>query len=810
MDKWEKAMSTLLQDLRYGLRRLAKTPGFTIVAVVTLALGIGATTAVFSVVDRLLFRALPYRHADRLVSWGVTAPIEQDEFMLGTPYVRLRGHFAPFEAVTSFTPGNAECDLTDQNPARLSCARVESTFLPTFEVQPLFGRNFTREEDQPRAPKVALISYGFWQGRFGGDPGVVGKTISLDAQPARIVGVLPQDFEFPTLAQADLLLPQALDEAAQRPPNTGRVLRTFARLKPGVTVAQATAALQPLYPQFIESAPPQFRKEIRLTVRSLRDRQVREVRLASLVLFAAVLAVLLIACANVAGLLLARAASRQRELAMRAALGAGRWRLIRQALTESLLLGLTGGAAGCLLAEILLRVFVTIAPQGIPRLSQAKLDLRVLAFALGSSLLCGVLFGLAPALRTPRPETLAGWRATGVDRQRFRQALVAMQVAVCLVLLAGAGLLLRSLWNLESQPLGISADRVVTASISLGQLYPEAARQVAFFEELERRLKRLPGVQELALSDSLPPGGWEHSRVYASIEVEGRPRFAEGTGGMVTWRSVTPGYFSALDIPIIRGRGFTEEDRKPNEHVLVLSDALARRLFPGEDPLGQHLRLGLEGPWFTVVGVAGNVKNAGLFNREDPEYYLVRRHTPDDAFSASTLIIRSAMNPQAMAHWVRSEIADVDRTLPVTIETMKQRVGTFAERPRFDATLLGLFALIGILLAAVGIYGVISFLVTQRTQEIGVRMALGATRGDILRLFAGRGLKLIAVGVALGLVAGLAVTRVVASLLYGVSTDDPSTFAAVVMGLAGVAFLATYIPARRATKVDPMVALRCE
>ena len=803
-------MTNLIQDLRYGIRTLAKNPGFTVVAVLTLALGIGASTAVFSVVDRILFRALPYPHADRLVSWGVSAPIERDEFMLGTPYVALRGRFAPFEAVTSFTPGIVDCDLTEQNPARLSCARVESTFLSTFGIQPLLGRNFAREEDQPHAPKVALVSFGLWRTRFGGDPGLVGKTISLDAQPARIIGVLPRDFEFPTLARTDLLVPQALDEAAQRAPSTGRVLRTFARLRPGVTIAQATAALEPLYPQFIESAPPQFRKEIKLTVRSIRDRQIGDWRLASLVLFAAVLAVLLIACANVASLLLARAAGRERELAMRAALGASRGRLIRQTLTESLLLGATGGAAGCMLAQVLMRVFVTIAPEGVPRLSQAKLDFRVLVFTLGVSLLSGVLFGLAPALQTPRAETLAGWHATSVRRHRFRQALVTMQIAVSLVLLAGASLLLRSLWNLENQPLGMRTDGILMASINLGQLYPQRARQVAFFEELEARLKRLPGVKALSISDTLPPGGPEHDRVFASIEVEGRQRFAEGTGGMVAWRSVTPEYFSALDIPILRGRGFTEQDRNPNEHALILDDSLARRLFPSQDPLGQHLRLGFEGPWFTVVGVAGQVKNAGLFSHDDPEYYMVRRHTPDDAYSASSVIVRSTINPQVMARWVRSEIAGLDATLPVTIETMERRVGTFAAGPRFDAALLGLFALTGVLLAAIGIYGVISFLVTQRTQEIGVRMALGATRSDILRLFAGRGLKLIVIGVILGFFAALAVSRVVASLLYGVGPDDPSTFAAVVMGLAGVAFLATYIPARRATQVDPLVALRYE
>ncbi len=803
-------LESVRQDLRYGLRGAWRSPVFTLTAVAAMALGIGATTAVFSVVDRLLFRSLPYPDADRLVSWGIVAPIEQNEFMLGTPYVELRGHFTPFEAVTSFTPGVVDCDLTNQNPVRLRCARVESTFLPTFGIPPLLGRNFTREENQPHAPRVALISYGLWRSRFGGDPGVTARTISLDGQPTRIAGVLPRDFEFPTLVRVDLLVPQALDEAAQRPPNTGRVLRAFARLKPGVTVTQAAAALEPLYPQIIESAPPQFRKEIRLSVRSLRDRQTHDVRLASLVLLSAVLAVLLIACANVAGLLLARAASRQRELAMRVALGAGRARLIRQTLTESLVLGVAGGVAGCLLAELLLRVFVAIAPEGIPRLEQARLDLRVLVFALGASLLSAVLFGLAPALQTAGAEALAGWHAVGVGRQRFRQALVTIQIAVSLVLLAGASLLLRSLWNLENQPLGMQAAGVLTASINLGQLYPQPASQLAFFEELESRLKRLPGIEALALSDSLPPGGPMHSTLYAAIEVEGRPRFMEGTGGSVAWRSVTPDYFAVLDVQILRGRGFAEGDRAPNQHAIILGDSLARRLFPGQDPVGQHLRLGLQGPWFTVVGVAASVKNGGLAEAADPEYYVVRRHTTDDAYSWSTVIIRSPTSPEALARWVRSEVAGLDPTLPVTVETMRQRVGTFSVRPRFNAALLGLFALMGVLLAAIGVYGVISFLVTQRTTEIGVRMALGATRGDVLRLFAGRGLKLISAGVALGLVGALAAFRVLASLLFGVQPDDPATFAAAIVGLAGVALLATYIPARAATKVDPIVALRHE
>jgi putative ABC transport system permease protein len=554
----------------------------------------------------------------------------------------------------------------------------------------------------------------------------------------------------------------------------------------------------------------QFRKEIRLSVRSLRNRQTEQVHLDALVLLGAVLAVLLIAGANVASLLLARAASRQRELAMRAALGAGRARLIRQTLTESLLLGVMGGAAGCALAEVLLRAFTAIAPRGIPRLEQAHLDLRVLAFALGVSLLCGILFGIVPALETPRSETLAGWHTVGIHRQRFRQALVTMQIAVSLVLLAGASLLLRSLWNLENERLGMRTAGVVTVAINLGQRYPEPARQLAFFEALESRLKQLPGVDALAVSDSLPPGGPMHGGPYAAIEVEGRPRFMEGTGGMVAWRSVTPDYFAALDIPILHGRSFTEADRNPDQHVIILSESLAQRLFPGQDPLGHAVRHGFEGPWFTVVGVTANVKNGGLAEPADPEYYIVRRHSAEDAASASQVILRTSTNHPAMGHWVRSEVAGLDPTLPVTLETMQQRVGTFSVQPRFDAAVLGLFALMGLLLAAVGIYGVIAFLVTQQTQEIGVRMALGATRGDVLKLFAGRGLRLITIGVALGFVSALALSRVLSSLLFGVQADDPATFAVAILGLAGVGLLASYIPARAATKIDPMTALRCE
>lgn len=801
-------MDALLKDLRYAARGFVRSPTFTIAALLAVALGTGAGTAVFSVVDRILFRSLPYPQAHRLVSVGFVAPIIPQEFMLGTDYLEWRARQQPFESLTSWT-GVSDCDLTDTNPVRLACAQVEASLLPTLGIQPMIGRNFTRDEDRPNAPRVAILSYGLWKSRYGGDRHVVGKTMPLDGQSATILGVLPPEFELPTLEHADLLVPQALDEAQQHRPNAGRVLRSIARLKPGVTPEQAAAALGPLFQESLAFVPGPFRKEVTLRVRSLRDRQIHDARLASWILLAAVLAVLAIACANVANLLLARAAARQRELAVRLALGASRGRLARQALTESLLLAATGGAAGCLLAAALLRVFVAIAPEGIPRLQQATLDPRVLLFTLAVSLTCGVLFGLVPALAQPRAETLAGWRATGGGHYLFRHGLVAAQIGASLVLLTGASLLLRSLWNLQNQPLGMRTGSVLTATITLGQKsYAEPARQLAFFEELERRLARLPGVAHLGLSDSLPPTGPAHDMIYAAIDVAGRPRLAEGTGGMVTWRIVTPGYFAALGTPILRGRGFQEGDRDPHRDAVVLSDSLARRMFPGEDPLAKQIRPGRSGPWLTVIGVAGDVKNSGLMDPDEPEYYLARKHSTDRIGRTQTAILRGAMDPAAMARWVRAEVAALDPTLPVNIETLDQRVGKLAERPRFNAWLLGLFAGMGVLLAAIGLYSVISFLVAQRTQEIGVRMALGATPGAVTRLVLGHAARWTAAGAALGVIGSLLAARLIEAMLFHVPARDPWVLAAAVAALCAVAMLAAWIPSRGAARVDPMQALR--
>jgi putative ABC transport system permease protein len=804
-------MTTLLQDLRFGIRMLGKNPAFTAVAVLTLAVGIGASTAVFSVVDRILFRSLPYPDAERLVSFGWMAPIDPNEFMLSYNYVDWRARQTPFEAVTSWR-GAGNCDLTEQNPARISCAQVEASFLPTFGIRPLLGQNFTSDENKPNAPKVALISYGFWQSRFGGDRGVVGRSLSLDAQTTRIIGVLPADFELPNLVSADVVIPEVFTGEEISPRHTTAALvRTFGRLKPGITAAQARAALEPLQQQSLQEIAPHVRKDVRLFVQPLQERQIRDAKLAAWILFAAVIAVLLIACANVANLLLARAAVRQREVALRAAIGAGRGRLIRQALTESLLLGALGGAAGYVLAQLMLSGFIAIAPEGIPRLRQATLDSRVLVFTLVVSLLAGILFGLAPALHLPSAGSLAGRQIVTRGRSWFRQLLVVGQIVFSLVLLAGASLLLRSLWKLENQPLGIEPSHVVTAQIVLGrQKYTLPAQQTAFFDGLELRLGRLPGVSALAMSDSLPPTGPGYSMLYAFIQVRGHEQYTGGGGGPVTYRTVTPGYFSALKIPILRGRSFTEGDRYPNENPIILNETLAKKLFAGEDPLEKQLQFNSRGAWYTVVGIAADVKNGGLASAPDPEYYMVRKRAADQPLRWSSVVLRTSMSSSATAQWVRSAIAALDPTLPVTIETMDQRLGKLAQRPRFNAALLSLFATVGLMLAMIGVYGVVSFLVTQCTQEIGVRLALGATGGDILWLVSRRVLRPVMTGAMLGLGCGIGTSRFLAGLLYQVRADDPLSFAAVTALLMATSLLAAYLPARRATKVDPLVALRYE
>jgi len=816
-------LEALLQDVRYAICGFRRNPIFTITVVATLVLGIGATTAVFSVVDRILFRSLPYAHADRLVTLGLVQPLEKQEFMLGAFYYDFRDNQKPFAAMTSEGAVTPECDLTDRNPAQLSCPHVEANFLPTLGISPVLGRNFLPEEGRPHGPAVGLISYGLWLTHYNRDPGILDKTIEIDGKPVQVIGVLPKDFEMPRLQAADVLLPMAVDEAEDRSGNSGLggPRRTFARLKPGVSVAQARAELEPLYQNALKIIPVSFRSQFKFSVRSLRDRQMEDVRVEAWVLLGAVLAVLLIACANVASLLMARGAMRQRELAIRSALGASRTRLASQALTEALVLSLAGAVGGCILAEVLLRIFIAIAPASIPYIGRAQLDLRIIVFTVVISILNGMLFGLAPALQRPNGQALSGRSLLQGSHASLRRWLVVAQIAVSMVLLVGAMLLFRSFSNLENQHLGMRTDNVLTIRVTLGEHnYPSAQAMMMFFQQLQKRLQFGPGVSHVAISDSLPPEDSHSSFRYDSIIVSGRPPSTEITGGLVTSRSVSPEYFPALGIPIVRGEGFREEQLNSSGHFIVLSQQLAERLFPGEDPLGKRLNFDLPSDpnrtWYTIVGVAANVKNGGLTGEEVPEYYLLRRNRAEDWAGhgvwgrTSVIIVRTSLPSATISPWIRSQVAALDPTLPVDIATLQQRVSKLADQPRFQTLLVGFFAATGLLLAVIGLYGVISFLVTQRTQEIGVRMALGAGRMDILRLVAWEGMRLIGLGGVLGLCIALGISQVLKSLLFSIGPHDPITFLSVALLLSVTALAATFIPARAAMKVDPNVALRYE
>ena len=817
-------VETLFQDVRYALRGFRRNLGFTITVIATLALAIGATTAVFSVVDRILFRALPYAHDDRLVSIGLVQSLEKQEFMFGGFFYEWRDNQRPFEAIAAQGTGSYACRLLEANPSQLNCATFQAGFLPMLGISPLLGRNFLPEEDRPNGPHVVLISYGLWRSRYGRDPSILNRLIDVDGSPARVVGILPEDFELPTLQAADVVFPMAMDEAAERrsAPSPGHPMRSFARLRPGISIAQARAQMEPLFLHTQQTLiPPALRNDFHLSIRSLRDRQTQEVQLAAWVLLGSVLSVLLIACANVASLMMARGAARERELAVRSALGASRGRLIRQTLTEAFLISLAGATFGLALAAGLLRIFVAMAPNSVPFLEKAHLDLRIASFTVLLAIVSAALFGLFPALQKPRAIATAA-RTKHFGRHAFvRQSLVAGQIAVSMILLSGAGLLLRSFRNMEEQNLGIQTKGVLTVRIASAEFHSESVgglvsrrgqKQMVFFAQVEAAVRRLPGVRAVAWSESLPPGGgFQNGNRFSDMAVEGKTPPAPGTGGSVRTRSVTPDYFRAMQIPILRGSNFTEAERDSNQKSMILSRLMASRMFPGEDPIGQRIRMGSDGTQLTVVGVAENAKNGGLSEQDIPEIYTLRRNVAEDWGSpVPILIVQTDLPLDTTAAWIRSQIAQVDPTVPLTIETLNSHVGKLADRPRFETALLGFFALTGLVMAVIGLYGVISYLAAQRTQEIGVRMALGAGRSDILRLIAQEGFRLILFGGAIGLCAALLLTQFLRSLLFSVGPRDPATFVGVALLLVSVALLGTLIPARTAMQVDPAVALRSE
>jgi putative ABC transport system permease protein len=814
-------LGTLVQDVRYALRGFRRSPAFALTVIATLALGIGATTAVFSVVDRILFRSLPYANDDRLVSVGLVQSLERQEFTLGGFFYEWRDNQKPFASLT-FERGVNECNLTESNPVHLQCAVVAQNFLSTLGIAPVLGRNFVPDEDLPNVAKVALISQGLWLSRFNRDPAVLNKTIMLDEHPMRIIGVLPQNFEMPRLQPADIVVPAQMDVAAQHTVNSGIGLPmwAFARLKPGVSVQQAKDELQPLYQHTQQWIPKEIRQGFHLQVRSIRDRQMQEAYQVAWVLFGAVFAVLLIACANVASLFSARGLARERELALRSALGASRTRLIRQTLTEALLLAIAGAAAGCLLAELLLRIFVAIAPSGLPFLAQAQLDMRISLFSLLLALICAAIFGIVPALQNPNVTRLVAKQTGSTVHARLRRFLVAAQIAISVILLSGASLLLQSFRNLEHQNLGMQTRNVLIVHIPLnGERYPTGQAYMDFYLRAEDALRRLPGVTAVGMTNSLPPDGnsWHEAMGYSDIVVAGRPHTPPAAGGTVVFRSVTPGYFRVLKIPILEGPGFAEEDRQSTGHPVILSQLLASRLFPEGNAIGQHMQraifnpyLTLDGAVYSIVGIAGNVKNAGLAGQDDPEFYILKTSHREGWDGHHFFLLDTAFPASVIAPRIRTQVAHLEPNAPVEIETLSRDVDKLADRPRFETALLGFFAACGLLMAIIGLYGVISYVATQRTQEIGVRMAVGATRADILRLIAMEGIHLIVLGGGFGLGAALAAAQLLKSLTFHVGPRDPATYIAVVSLLGLVALAATLIPARAAMRTDPGEALRHE
>jgi putative ABC transport system permease protein len=802
-------METFFHDLRYGLRSLRQSPGLAAVAVLALGLGIGANSAIFSVVDAALLRPLPFHDPGRLMLVLESNPSKGYPSFPLSPlnYIDYRDQNSAFERLAAFE--STSFILTGAgDPAKLDGARVAAGFVDTLGIAPSLGRPFLPDEDRPGAGRVAILGHGLWQRRFGSDPALVGRTIMLGGVAYTVVGVMPQGFSFPNRSEIWTAMALGDDELKSR---GAHYLLAIGRLAPGVSLERARADLATIGSR-LQIQYPDSNTGWTARVDPLAERVAGDARPALLVLLAAVAFVLLIACANVAGLLLARASARHREFAIRAALGAGRARLVRQQLTESLLLALLGGAAGLLLAMWGTDLLAAAAPPGIPRVSEVGVDGRVLSFTLGLSLITGVLFGLAPALQASRAdlnESLkeGGRGGAGPRRHRARAVLVVAEVALALVLLAGAGLLLRSFQRLQAIDPGFDPREVLAVEIELPDgRYPEPPRLASFFTAAIERLAALPGVRSAGGVYPLPMSG---DRFFFSFGVEGRP-VADADRPSAAYYVASPGYFRAMGIRILRGRAFDERDREGAPRVALINDTLARRFFPGEDPIGRRMVIdnGPRDRFREIVGVVEDVRHDDLGGEARPQMYEPHLQAP---LSSMTLVVRSATDPAGLAEAARREILVLDRDQPVSRAVPLERlVADSIARPRYSMLLLGAFAAVALVLATMGIYGLLSHAVAQRTHEIGIRMALGARRRDVLALVIANGMGLAMAGVGIGLLGALALTRLMAGLLFQVSPTDPMTLAAVSALLAGVAFLACVIPARRATRVDPMAALRCE
>ncbi|HEX8651043.1 MAG TPA: ABC transporter permease [Pyrinomonadaceae bacterium] len=806
-------VETTLQDMRYSARMLRKSPGFTVVVVLTLALGIGINTAIFSVVNGILLRPLPYKDPKGIVTlWQRnTQSGAEREPISPANFVDYRDRNRVFEQVSALRPYGLDYTGSGE-PETFHAWLVTAGFFDILGAGALHGRTFLLNEYEPGNEQVVVLGYGLWQSRFGADPGIIGQKLILDGKPHTVIGIMPKEFHY--LDKRGIIAPFILSESESKR-RGATYLQVIARLRSGITPEQAQADMSAVAAQLAQEYP-QTNREMGATVIPLSEQMLGRVRPALLILLGAVAFVLLIACANVANLMLARTSVRRKEFAVRAALGAARARLIKQLLTESLILALLGCVGGILLAGWSVGAILAISPGNLPRAEQVGIDGRILLFALGLSILTAICFGLAPALKFSNPDLQEaikeGGRVEGtrVIRQRMRGFLVIAQFALALILLIGAGLLIRSFARLLQVDPGFKSDKTIALQVHVYDQYPSPQQQVAFFEQALDKITSLPGVEAAGAASAPPFIGEGSIEIESDFTIEGEAVTSPEQAPTAYHTVVTSGYFHALSIPLIRGRFFDKFDRADGVPVALINETMARKYFPGENPIGKKIvvRRLTEPVAREIVGVVGDVRHTGLDSAPRPEIFLHHQQVP---FGSMTFVIRTQNDPQTLIAAVKNEVWAINRNLPFySVATMDHLVSESLKEKRFSLLLLGSFAAIALVLAGVGIYGVVSFTTSQRTHEIGVRMALGARPGDIARMVIGEGLLFSLMGVAVGLLGALILTRFLKSLLFGVTVTDPMTFAVIPSLLVVVALIASYLPARKATKVDPTIALRYE
>lgn len=811
MKRISSMLESFLHDCRYSLRILRKNPGFVLTVIVTLGFGIGANASIFSVVNAVLLEPLPYKEPDRLIRlWETNPGGELPEVAVSVPnFQDWQKQQTVFEQLAASE--NATFNLTGSgDPQRVAAAKITANLIPTLQVEPVLGRSFLPDEEKPGANRVVLLSHGLWQRQFGSDPSLLNRTIQLNGESYTVVGVMPPGFQFPALRE--LWVPLILDPAKEpwRADRTNRNLAVFGRLKPAISVDQANADLA-VVAQRLQEQYPKSNTGWNVRLRTFYDWLVpAEVRRAMLALFVAVELLLLVACANVANLLLARSTTRRQEIAIRAAVGARPAHLIRQLLTESLLLASLGGLFGLLLTLWGTKSIAALNAQNIARLSETRIDGAVLAFAVFTTLVIGLIFGLAPARWASQLDLTDNLKAggrTGPSKltQRLRSALVVAEVTMAAVLLVSAGLLVRSLIRLQALPLGFAPENIITMQVSLpGSKYGDREQRVNFFNQLLERLRNVPGVVDAAAAE-LPAGAGGNWQVEITVE---RGETVDTNRSSAEAHAATPHYFRAMNIPVLQGQEFGDVYRSDQSLELIVSESFARRYWPNENPIGKRFRPGTNNPLGSVTGVVGDVRTIDRQEEKLPAFYFPYGYI---GMPSLVVAVRTTGQPETFATALRTQVRDIDPEQPIyNVRTMNEFVASATAQQRLQASLSSIFSVVALLLVAVGIYGVVAYWVRQRIREIGVRMALGAAATDILKMVIAQGMRHVLLGLILGLAGAFALTRVLGSSVFGLSANDPLPFVVVTLLVAGVAFAACYVPAWRATKVDPSIALRNE